>query len=275
MAALYIYCFPFLNNWCNAAGKTPIHIAAQLGHTPMVQFLVDNEADVDLVDAQGNSPLHYASAYGHVETCKLLLEAGCASHVRNAEGFIASEFAFTGRVYVELESTAKAVAERRRARAPAGQALATTLAGPTTMRTRTGSASTSGSASQGRHGLGLSSGSPSLLERVQYFDASDMPPARPRIMTRRSNTPPPSISRRSSEGITSTQVTGNGNVPPVPPLPLFTQQPRPPSRSPSLPAQPAVRYPMVFLGTDAGGAGMQKANSNGASDVSTEGNARR
>lgn len=267
MAALYIYCFPFLNNWANTSGKTPMHIAAQLGHTPMVQFLIDSDANKDLTDAQGNTPLHYASAYGHVETLKLLLESGCTFSMRNAEGFTAAEFAFTERVFVELESTARAVSEGRRRqrrderRTPVNERSEQTLGG----RIRSGSVSTSGSGlvsnagsssahgsqGSGRHpqGYGLASGSPNLMDRNQYFDTVE---ATPRAVSSRGQTPP-FISRRSSEGVSersSSQVlaSSQSTAPPVPPLPAGSrlQPPRPPHRSPSLPVHPAVMYPMVF-----------------------------
>lgn len=295
MAALYTYCFPFLHNWCNTAGKTPMHIAAQAGHTPMVQFLIDNDADKDVVDTQGNSPLHYASAYGHIDTLKLLLESGCDFNVRNAEGFTAAEFAYTERVFVELESTARAVSEgRRRQKREEKRTPISERSDPTTAvtatgvkRIRSGSNSTSGSGlasnagsssahgSQGGgsgsgngHGSGygngyghgrtvptyaISTGSPNLMDRNQYFDAID---TTPRGAPSRGQTPPMPMSRRGSEGV-SERSSLYVLAPPVPPLPTHSQYqqlppqpppqpPRLPHRSDSLPGPQPVKYPMVY-----------------------------
>lgn len=283
MAGLYTYCFPFLHNWCNAAGKTPMHIAAQAGHTPMVQFLIDHSADKDVVDSQGNSPLHYASAYGHIDTLKLLLESGCAFNVRNTEGFTAAEFAYTERVFVELESTARAVSEgRRRLKRDEKRTPTSERADPTppagSQRLRSGSNSTSGSglasnagssSAHGSQGYGnqgygtgrptptyaISSGSPNLMDRNQYFDALDTTPKA--AQNRGQTSPAPAMSRRSSEGVserTSSHgfVTSQHTAPPVPPLPYNAQQqqqqqpPRLPHRSDSLPGQPVVKYPTAY-----------------------------
>lgn len=324
MAELYIYCFPFLNNWCNSAGKTPLHLAAQLGHLPMIQFLIDNNADVDLTDTQGNTPLHYASAYGHVDVIKALLEAGCHVNGRNAEGFTAAEFAFTERVFVELESTARAVAEgkKRQKQDDRDQYHARHGGhGQGDGRLRSGSVSTSGSGitsnagsgSASAHGSNLngkaysntnsyspgrnrrswaiSSGSPNLVDRLQYFDAYEYAPSQaggssgshsnrgtsPNPLATRIGTPP-TISRRGSEGATDRDRSFSqllANAPPVPPLPqahalLPTRPPRPPHRSPSLPVQPVAYRPMVLApplpppkGLDVQGsaAAMRRANS--------------
>jgi hypothetical protein len=240
MADHYLAVFPFLNNWANAAGKTPLHIASQMGNIPIVNFLLEHGADVDIRDQQGNSSLHYASAYGHVEIVKLLLEAGCVHDWRNKEGFTASEFAFTERVRVELEITARAVSEgRMRQQRDMRQERSNESA--QRERLRSGSVSTSGSGITSNNGSGsthaastnastynnrrwaISSGSPNLQDRTQYFDAPS-----------RMGSPAPS--RRGSDVSHMSR-----NVPPVPPLP-----PRPPQphRSPSLPAPAEFRVAM-------------------------------
>lgn len=287
MASLYHLQFPFLQNWCNAAGKTPMHIAAQLGHTPMVQFLVDVGADSDMTDAQGNSPLHYASAYGHIDTLKVLLESGCSYNGRNAEGFTAAEFAFTERVFVELKSTARSVLEGRKRQRREEKRVPLVEEPKSNSRLRSGSASTAGSAlgSQARsqdgsngsnrhsrqyQGYGLSSGSPNLLDRDQYFVPTDSLSTTRSTTASHKSTTPPAISRPGSDGPptrSSSQILASSRTtaPPVPPLPASTQIPRPPHRSPSLPAHPAVQYPMMLPlppeGGQIGSAAMRRAQS--------------
>jgi len=261
MADAYIGCFPFLNNWCNSAGKTPLHIAAQLGNIPITNFLLDYSADVDICDMQGNSPLHYASAYGHLEIIKTLLEAGCIHNGRNNEGFTASEFAFTERVRVELESTARAVSEGRRRQK---REVRPVPSAESQNRLRSGSVSTSASGITSNNGSGstheanrnanaanynyrqyaISSGSPNLQDRAQYFDA----PIRNES----------SASRRGSDVSHSSRI-----IPPVPPLPP-SKKPQP-HRSPSLPA-PVEYRPLVIPPTpdqvaSLGSAAMRRANS--------------
>lgn len=266
MAEYYIESFPFLNNWANTAGKTPLHISSQMGNIPIVNLLLDHNANVDIRDQQGNSSLHYASAYGHVEIVKLLLEAGCTHNWRNKEGYTASEFAFTDRVRVELESTARAVSEgRRRQKRDPRRERSTEPAQHE--RLRSGSVSTSGSGITSNNGSGsahgntnpssgsmhaaynsrrwaISSGSPNLQDRTQYFDAPS------RISS-------PAPSRRGSDVSHMSK-----NVPPVPPLPPKKPQPH---RSPSLPAPTEFR-PLVIPPTpdnfaNLGSAAMRRANS--------------
>lgn len=329
MARMYIYCFPFLCNWCNSAGKTPLHIAAQQGHLPIIQFLIDNSADVDLTDSQGNTPLHYASAYGHIDIIKALLEAGCHVNGRNAEGFTAAEFAFTERVLVELESTARSVAEGRKRQVRDSRQDSYYPSQGQNGRFRSGSVSTSGSGitsnagsgstsahdsqlygkayssdngnSQGRNrrSWAISSGSPNLADRLQYFDAyetssgqghgsasgsnrgiSPNPNLNPNPIARTGTPPTVIMSRQPSEGTFDRNTDYHRSnagllanalappLPPVPPLPRLAQPPRP-HRSPSLPVQPVVYRPMTLptppekgkMADERSSAGMRRANS--------------
>jgi hypothetical protein len=116
MTHLYVTLFPFLVDWSNSGGKTPLHVAAQAGNTPFISLLCDFGADVDLTDLQGNTPLHYASAWGHMDTVKVLLELGCQYATRNFEGFSASDFAYSETIKAGLQDTAREVFEVRRIR---------------------------------------------------------------------------------------------------------------------------------------------------------------
>lgn len=116
MTHLYVELFPFLLDWSNTGGKTALHVAAQAGNAPFINFLCDLGADLDLTDLQGNTPLHYAAAWGYLDTIKVLLERGCQFSSRNFEGFTASEFAYSDRVQNALQTMARELFEERRHR---------------------------------------------------------------------------------------------------------------------------------------------------------------
>lgn len=116
MTHLYVELFPFLIDWPNTGGKTALHVAAQAGNAPFINFLCDLGADLDQTDLQGNTPLHYAAAWGYLDTIKVLLERGCTFSSRNFEGFTASEFAYSDRVQNALQTMARELFEERRHR---------------------------------------------------------------------------------------------------------------------------------------------------------------
>ena len=55
---------------------TALMLAAQCGHTNIIQYLLDEGADVNKLDERGGSTLMYASSHGHTETVRLLLNYG-------------------------------------------------------------------------------------------------------------------------------------------------------------------------------------------------------
>lgn len=55
---------------------SPIHLAAQNGHSEVVLFLSTNGADIDALNAKGETPLHLAAYEGHDEVCETLIEYG-------------------------------------------------------------------------------------------------------------------------------------------------------------------------------------------------------
>ena len=55
---------------------TPLHVAAGLGHAPVVQYLVEKGADINKAGRGGVTPLFLASIKGHLPVVKLLVEHG-------------------------------------------------------------------------------------------------------------------------------------------------------------------------------------------------------
>lgn len=58
--------------------QTPLHCAARIGHTGMVQLLLENHADPNLATTAGHTPLHIAAREGHVDTALALLNTGAS-----------------------------------------------------------------------------------------------------------------------------------------------------------------------------------------------------
>lgn len=75
------------------AGQTPLHIAASRGHKNMVEYLLQNGADVNAQDANGNTPLHLSAARGHEKCTEEILVKGPNPLVRNNAGKTAAEVA--------------------------------------------------------------------------------------------------------------------------------------------------------------------------------------
>jgi hypothetical protein len=57
-------------------GQLAIHIASQGGFASIIQVLLENGADLNLIDSHGRTALHYAVEGNHVESVKILLQWG-------------------------------------------------------------------------------------------------------------------------------------------------------------------------------------------------------
>ena len=54
-------------------GMTPLHYAADEGHTEVVELLIANGVEVNGKDEDGRIPLHFAANSGHKEVVELLI----------------------------------------------------------------------------------------------------------------------------------------------------------------------------------------------------------
>lgn len=57
-------------------GKTPLHIAIELGYTPIAAFLITAKANVNAVTGRQFTPLHVAAQKGNSKLIELLVKAG-------------------------------------------------------------------------------------------------------------------------------------------------------------------------------------------------------
>jgi hypothetical protein len=79
---------PSLLHAQDSAGRTPLALAAALGHTPVVRYLLSAWADPPLRarDARGGTALHDAARGAHLEAVRLLLRAGADPAAPDADG---------------------------------------------------------------------------------------------------------------------------------------------------------------------------------------------
>ncbi len=68
------------------SGSTMLSIAALMGHTEIVTWLLEHGADVNAKSRDGGTALHAAAFLGRIEAVKLLLEHGADTTLRNNMG---------------------------------------------------------------------------------------------------------------------------------------------------------------------------------------------
>ena len=96
----------------NRSGWAPLHYAATAPDASVVDWLLSQGADVDAESANSTTPLMLAAGYGSFAAVERLLAAGAATHVSNAAGLRASDFA--ERAGREALAKRLAAAEKRR-----------------------------------------------------------------------------------------------------------------------------------------------------------------
>ena len=69
-----------------ALGTTPLGWAALHGHVDAAEWLLDNGAGVNMLNADGSTALHSAAFMGRAEVVRLMLERGADPHARHPNG---------------------------------------------------------------------------------------------------------------------------------------------------------------------------------------------
>jgi ankyrin repeat protein len=80
----------------NKTGWTPLHYAASGGHVPVIAHLLDHSAYIDAESPNGTTPLMMAAMYGSPEAVKHLIQAGADLRLKNQLGLTALDFAIRG-----------------------------------------------------------------------------------------------------------------------------------------------------------------------------------
>ena len=80
----------------NKTGWTPLHYAASAGHVPVIAHLLDHSAYIDAESPNGTTPLMMAAMYGSPEAVKHLIQAGADLTIKNQLGLTALDFAIRG-----------------------------------------------------------------------------------------------------------------------------------------------------------------------------------
>jgi RNA polymerase sigma factor (sigma-70 family) len=77
----------------NRSGMTPLHMAAIMGATDSVQLLLDHNADPNALSPSGQTPLHHAVLRNNLAITKLLLQGGSDPTIQDEQNRTAVDWA--------------------------------------------------------------------------------------------------------------------------------------------------------------------------------------
>jgi ankyrin repeat protein len=77
--------FPLINRR-GPEGRTALHVAAAADQQEVISILLENAANVEIVDRRGWSALHEAAHASSEGACRMLVEAGADVHLRDILG---------------------------------------------------------------------------------------------------------------------------------------------------------------------------------------------
>ena len=79
----------------DGAGFNPLHYASSSGHLEVVHYLLEQGADREMTSDFDETPLHWAADEGHLEVTKLLMAYGADLNARNNYGQLPIDIAAT------------------------------------------------------------------------------------------------------------------------------------------------------------------------------------
>lgn len=101
-------------------GRTALHWAA-IGHTDIVEILLESGADVNVVDARGETPLHVAARWGKQAILQVLVQAGSDVHIQNKSNKTALALAIREGHSDAVETLTRWSAKKHLAAMPGGE----------------------------------------------------------------------------------------------------------------------------------------------------------
>lgn len=91
-------------------GRSPLHVAAALGHCSMVRLLLE-DADIRALDKKGRTAIHVAASEGHGAVVMLLLQKGANPFVADNDGVTALQWAENKGLHSVVQAMARKRAE--------------------------------------------------------------------------------------------------------------------------------------------------------------------
>jgi ankyrin repeat protein len=73
--------------------ETPLHKGVQNGHVEVVQFLLENQAEVSAANCFGQTPLHQAAVDGSTDVVKRLIAHSAEVNAKEEDGYTALDYA--------------------------------------------------------------------------------------------------------------------------------------------------------------------------------------
>lgn len=93
------------------SGMTLLHVATHNRQLSIVQYLVDNGADINKVDHDNSAPIHYAAYKGDLQSLKLFISKGAALNGVDKEGLSPLGYAKAARSEEKIQELLKAGAK--------------------------------------------------------------------------------------------------------------------------------------------------------------------
>jgi ankyrin repeat protein len=90
--------------------NTTLHVAVSCGHKNVVDWLIEQKANLNTQEVHGWTALHFCAIKGHSEIAKALVAAGANQGIKDLEGLTAKQLALTPPEWAPIEK--EAVEER-------------------------------------------------------------------------------------------------------------------------------------------------------------------